>query len=74
MSKYLVILPITGIVSVEVEADSEKDAIERVVNSGEGELPDRPDEWGIHQQIQHGNIFTGMLNKAYAEILEDEED
>lgn len=65
--KYLVVLPITGTVSVEVEAASSKEAIEEAL-TGDHDLPD-PEEWEVHRHVTRGNVFSGRLNDAYAEEM-----
>lgn len=70
MSKtYGVTLPVTGIIYVEVEAESEKEAIEKALSAEGCEWPKTPDEWEAHSQIVRGNVFSGMQNNASAEEI-----
>ena len=56
--KYYVTFPVTGIAGVEVEANSEEEAIE-LAWQGDVVL----EEWDIHSEIVQGNIFRGMQNE-----------
>lgn len=67
MSKkeYEVCLPITGIIWVTVEADSEKEAIEAAFESDQLTL-DNVEQWEAHKRICSGNILHASQNEAYA--------
>lgn len=65
MATYGVSLPITGSVYVEVEANSEEEAIEKALESEV--TSDDIEGWETHQQIVQGNVFYGQLNEAHAE-------
>jgi hypothetical protein len=70
MKQYLVRLPITGVVEVYVEAESEDDAID---NALETDITiDDIVEWDICRQIVQGNVFHGRMNAA--EVVNGEED
>lgn len=70
MSKtYGVTIPITGTIYVEVEADSEKEAIDKALSADGCEWPETPDVWETHSQIVRGNVFSGMQNTASAEEI-----
>lgn len=68
--KYRVRLPITGIVTVQVEASSEKEAIEKAFTS---EKISDDLEWEPVSKIVAGNVFHGMLNEAEACEIESNE-
>jgi hypothetical protein len=62
--KWLVCIPITGFVTVEVTATTESEAIEKGFDvDGFGD----PEEWEVHRSVTEGNVFHGVLNEAYAE-------
>jgi len=73
MAKYFVGLPVTMEICVEVEADSEQEAVEK----GFGV------EWSItaegcdilnsevHEHVTQGNCCSAVLNDAYAELAPD---
>lgn len=63
--EYEVCVPITGIVWVTVEADSESDAINAAFESEELNL-DNVEEWEAHKQICSGNVLHATCNEAYA--------
>lgn len=65
MTDYVVRIPITGYVIVEVEAESEEEAIEKAFNSEI--LSDNIEEWELHQQVVTGNVYHGMLNSIEIE-------
>lgn len=67
MKTYLVRLPITGSVDVEIEADNEDAAIEAALNS-EISIDDIT-EWDVCKQIVTGNVFWGIINEAEAEEI-----
>lgn len=73
MATYSVTLPITGYVVVEVEADSEKEAIAASMNSDFAD--DDIVEWEPRECIVEGNIFFGMCNRPKAKLIaNDDED
>lgn len=71
MPKYLVQLPVSGVASIEVEADSEQAAIKAALN-GEGTDPVL-ENWETHERVVEGNVYHGELDEATAELAEDEE-
>lgn len=64
--KYGVTIPITGIAYVEVEAESEKEAIEKAFDEDLVIC-----EWDAHHQICQGNVFKGHTNEVYAQEIND---
>jgi hypothetical protein len=71
MATYSVQLPFTGYCVVEVEADSAEDAIEAAFEKADAS---NPEEVEFHKAIVTGNVFRGVLNKASAECLEEDEE
>ncbi len=67
MKTYGVTLPITGTVYVEVEAESEDDAIEKALESEVDS--DDIESWETHRKIVQGNVFYGGQNEADAQEL-----
>lgn len=67
--KYGVSIPVAGFVYTEVEADSEKEAIEKAFDVDH--TPDDIEEWGIYEKIVSGNVLHVPLNEAEAEKIED---
>lgn len=71
MKLYDVRLPICGELSVQVEANSEEDAIEKALGS---DLSfDMIETWEAHRMIVEGNIFHGSLREAKASLAAGEE-
>jgi hypothetical protein len=68
MKKYNVQIPISGYVSVTVDAKNEQDAIDRAWESAE--LDDIA-EWDLHHKIVEGNNFWGIRNEVEVELIED---
>lgn len=67
---YSVTLPVSGTAVVEVEADSEEDAIDKALDSVTNK---DLETWEALRRIVMGNVFCGQQNEAEA-ILIDEED
>lgn len=67
MKTYSVTIPITGIIYVEVEADSRKEAIEKAMDL-DFQSKDI-EEWETHKQIVQGNVFYGVRNEATADEI-----
>lgn len=74
MKKYGVSIPITGYLYVEVEAETEKEAIIEAKKPDidfriGGDLYD----WGMHDEIvDESLVFHGVLNKIVIEELDEE--
>ncbi|WP_345820572.1 hypothetical protein ABC766_00505 [Methylobacterium fujisawaense] len=69
MATYSVMLPITGYVVADVEADSEKEAIEKALdlNYSAKDI----EEWEVHEYTNRGNVAYGVCTEASAEKLDD---
>jgi hypothetical protein len=67
--KYGVRVPYCGYAYVEVEADSEEEAINVALEVED--LFDKIEEGEFLNRIMEGNCFYGVLNKSDAEELED---
>lgn len=63
--EYEVCVPITGVIWVTVEAESEKEAIQAAFGSAELTL-DNVEEWEAHKEICSGNVLHASQNTAYA--------
>jgi hypothetical protein len=70
--KYSVKVPYCGYAYVEVEADSEEEAIQVALETEN--LFDMIEEGDFYEQLVEGNIFNGCLNEAEVEELEDEDE
>jgi len=68
MSKeeYWVMVPITGVIAVQVEAESEADAMDKAMNSKDLTL-DNIEGWEAHRAIISGNVFYGLQNEIEVE-------
>lgn len=70
MKKWWVSIPVTMEISVEVEAETEEEAIEKGLYETEWTLGE-PSGCEVincesHRQVCRGNVFSGVLNEAYA--------
>lgn len=72
MPKFGVTLPITGQIYLEVEAENDKAAIDAALSQG-GTFDDVL-EWETLRVVCEGNVYHGMLNRAYAKKIESDED
>lgn len=68
MKKYLVNLPITGYISIEVEAKNEEMAIDKAFESEECNL-DNLIEWEACESVCEGNVCYAILTDAEAEEI-----
>jgi len=70
---YEVTLPIAGYAITEVEADSEKEAIENAMQSGVdmGEI----EEWDTYRHIVQGNVcYAPHASASATKVAESEDD
>lgn len=79
MPKYIVNLPLVGEVSVEVEAESKKDAIEKALDNftfiGDIEVKDGYlESLDPMRKLVEGNFFHGPISEAYAEEIEEDDE
>jgi hypothetical protein len=72
MSKrWDVTLPITGTVNIEVEAETESEAIDKAIRRGPTEDEAAAAYWEFHRHVVKGNVCYAVQNEAEArEILE----
>lgn len=70
MKKYTVKVPIVAVCYVEVEAESEKEAIKKAMGSNDLTI-ENVEEWEAHERIVEGNICHTYNYKA--EIVDEEE-
>ena len=68
MAQYEVTLPITGIMFLTVEAESEEDAISKAQDEA---VLSCLEEWESHEHIVQGNVFYGVKNEAEAIKVSD---
>lgn len=72
MKIYLVTIPIAGTVSTEVEAENEKEAIEKAM---EADLRDEELQWETYRKFNSGNLcHIDSPWEVGAEQISDEED
>lgn len=71
MKTYYVDLPVSGRVAVEVEADSEEEAIDKALNSYS---IDNLEEWSAERHLVQGNIFYGVLAEARAQLADGDKE
>ena len=71
MATYSVKLPFAGYLSVEVEADSEEDAVSKAMNDAS---LDDVEEWETFTQIVQGNVLYAPINTPEVELIDDGED
>lgn len=73
--KYLVEIPITGKVTVEVVANSEKKAIEKAMDEFDlelnpsSELGYEIEEWEYHFHVNKGNVSYAVLNEVECSLI-----
>ena len=67
MKRYALSIPITGLVYMEIEAESEEDAKQKAFMSDV--TTENIDEWDMHESIVTGNVFHGHLNEIDIEEL-----
>lgn len=72
MPRYYVTLPIAGYLGVEVEANNEEQAIETAIMSDIS--VDDIMEWDTYRQLVNGNVCYVSPNRAYAELIEEDEE
>ena len=71
MSKYSVLVPFTGSMLVEVEADSAADA-KRAAFEVEFDI-DSVQEVDLHEHVVQGNVFYGILNSMEVKLINDDQ-
>ena len=73
MSKtYVVSVPITGVIYVEVEAENEDEAINLAMESEDLTLK-AVEEWEPHRRVVKGNVFCGLAREATLKKLNEVE-
>jgi len=68
MKKYIVNVPISGYIHVEIEAENEKDACEKVFDS-EDLCLDNIVEWETHEHICKGDVCYAVFCDIEAEEI-----
>lgn len=82
MSKYYIELPYTGVMKVEVVAETKEEALSKVMEADKvnAQIISNEDiecietEEEYHELIMQGSSFTGVQNKLYVEKIEEEAD
>jgi hypothetical protein len=67
---YSVAVPISGVIYVTVEADSEEEAIELALMSSDINV-DNIKTWDAHRHLVQGNVCYADLAEATAEVCYD---
>lgn len=70
MKRYIVEVPIVAVCCVDVEAESEKEAIDLAFKSDKLNL-ENVEEWEAHRIIAEGNYLHTYHNRA--EVIHEEE-
>ena len=73
MKRYTVAVPITGVIYVEVNAESEKEALTAALDS-DGLTRDNIEEWEAHDYVTRGNVCSAVQNSIEVVSEEDIED
>ena len=71
MPTYSILVPFTGSMFVEVEADSPADAKE-VALEAEFNI-NNVHELEFHDHVVKGNVFYGVLNSMEVELIDDDQ-
>lgn len=73
MAKYYsVLLPISGYIALEVEAEDEAEAIKNALES-KYDINDI-EEWSAHEAVVEGNFFHGLKNHAEVQYIGEDDD
>ena len=74
MKQYSVLIPVLLSVSVSIEADNEKEAIEKAVKQADfnvkvndSDLGYELHEWSVYDKISQGNYYHGHICEADAQ-------
>jgi hypothetical protein len=68
---YSVAVPISGVIYVEVQAESEDEAIEKALESDQL-TTENIDRWETHRYIVRGNVCSAVQWEAEAELMDDD--
>lgn len=68
MPRYLVTIPISGAISIEVDAENEDAALDAAFDSEEL-TSDNIDDWEAHREMVSGNVINFSPNRASAKRL-----
>jgi hypothetical protein len=78
MKSWQVTLPVAGYVIVEVEAETEAEAISKALDTAEFDMTDSETttchEFEAHEKLFEGNVSYVWTTKASAELLDMEDD
>ena len=67
MATYTVAVPMTGVIYVQVQAESEEEALGKALDSEQLTL-ENLEEWEAHKQITRGNVLYAIQNEI--EVVE----
>lgn len=67
MPRYYATIPFAGHVTVEVDATSKSEAIQKAFESDDLKI-DNADEVEFFDELCSGNVLHASVNKAYAEL------
>jgi len=70
MKKFTISMPIVGVATATVKADSESEAIEELFAVWDNSPDDVHVEWEFVEHVTTGNVFHGMQNDV--EVYEEE--
>lgn len=77
MPKYYIEIPYTGKLMIEIEANSEEEALEKIYETDPKEL-DKLDcvdfvemEEAYHTKVIQGHVYYGVLDKMSVKVIED---
>lgn len=68
MKEYSILMPITGTIYKEVQANSEEEALEKFYQLETS--ADDIEAWDMHEHIVKGNVFYGELNSVEIELID----
>lgn len=74
MPTYTVTLPLLGSATAEVEAESEKQAIQRAIEEISKDIQRHLNELDVYKSATRGNVFNGPVDEAEVEEHEEEEE
>ena len=66
MKNYEVMIPVTGYIYVDVEAENEDEAVDMAMQSDDISL-DNIAEWEVHRHVIQGNVCYALLNSVEVE-------
>jgi hypothetical protein len=82
MSKFYIEIPYTGVLKVEVNAETKEDALQKIYDADREKIYNNEVEdiyWveseeDYQKKVVQGNVFYGIQNEILIEKLEEDED